>query len=199
MRPVGADHTQPVVDLAAEEAVLGVNLAAELFFQATRRKKRYTNHCGLENPTPPCDPDIKIENSRRVGESDHNLPLHGDAVLIDFGVKRLTEGDRVGAIPCANRSRIGAFREPEMKVIKKVKAGPVRQVGTIGLFLRAEKDGRGEDPLKTLHHSSVVATIFSESEEIQNLCGAIEMDGTALLPEGEGCDPDGNETVLAEG
>ena len=62
MRPVGADDAQPLVDLAAEEAVLRMNLAAELFFQTTGRKERNTNPSAFERPTLPSDPDIEIQN-----------------------------------------------------------------------------------------------------------------------------------------
>ena len=67
---MGADDAQPLVDLAAEEAVFGMNVKARLFFQATQR----------------------------VGELNHYLPFHGDAVLIDFGVKSFAKSDRVGAV-----------------------------------------------------------------------------------------------------
>jgi hypothetical protein len=37
--PVGGDDSKPLVDLAAEEAVLRMNLATELFFQTTGPKR----------------------------------------------------------------------------------------------------------------------------------------------------------------
>ena len=63
MRPVGPDDVQPLVDLAAEEAVLGMNLAAELLFQTIGRKERNANLGGLKHPALPSDPDIEIKNS----------------------------------------------------------------------------------------------------------------------------------------
>jgi len=75
LSPVGADDSQPLVDLAAEEAVLGMNLAAELFFQTTGRTERNATPCGLEHPALPSDPDIEIKISGGVGERNHRLAL----------------------------------------------------------------------------------------------------------------------------
>lgn len=120
-------------------------------------------------------------------------------MLVDLGVKSLAKSDGVGVIKCADGSGFVAWSEPEMNPVKKVKAGPVHQAAADRLVFRAEEDGRGKNPLKTLYHSSVIATILGESEELQHLRGAIEMDRTALLPKGEGCYPDGDEAILAEG
>lgn len=60
---MGADDAQPLVDLAAEEAVFGLNSAAELFSQTTARKERNAR-AGLDYPTFPSDPDMEIQHSR---------------------------------------------------------------------------------------------------------------------------------------
>ena len=60
---MGADDSQPLVELAAEEPVFGMNLAAELLFEATEREERNANPGGLEDPALPSDSDIEIKNS----------------------------------------------------------------------------------------------------------------------------------------
>jgi len=85
-----------------------------------------------------------------------------------------------------------------MKLIKKMKARPIHERGTRRIVLRSEKNGRGKYPSKPLHHAPVIAAILGEAKKVEHLGSAIEMDGAALLPKGEGGYPDRNEPVLAE-
>jgi hypothetical protein len=119
-------------------------------------------------------------------------------MLIDFRAKSLTECDGIGVIASGIGSRLVAFCESEMEVIKKVEACPVQQAATARLVLRAKEDGRGEDPLKALYDAPVIATVLGESEELQHLRSAIEMDRTASLPKCQSCHPNGNEAVLTK-
>ena len=47
--------------------------------------------------------------------------------------------------------------------------------------------------------STVLGTVLAQPEVIEELRGAVEMKGGALLLEGEGCQPDGNEPILTVG
>ena len=199
MRPVGSYHAQPLVDLATEEAVLGMNLAAELVLQAAWGKNWHTDVARFEHPTSPGDPDIEIKNSGRVGERDHDLPFHWNAVLVDLRVKGFAQGDSVRAVMDGKRRRFAVFGEPEMNFINEVKTRPVNQMAAARLVLCSEKDGGSKAALEALHHTPVVAAILGEAEELQHLRSAIEMDGAVLLPEGEGRHPNRNKAVLAEG
>jgi hypothetical protein len=53
--------------------------------------------------------------------------------------------------------------------------------------------------LEALHHAPVIAATLGETEELQDLRSAIELDGAAILPEGERRHPNRNKAVLAEG
>ena len=67
-----------------------------------------------------------------------------------------------------------------------------------GLVFRAKENGRRKDALKTLRHTAAIAAIIGKSEEIQDLCGTVKTDGSALLPQSECGHPDGNKLVLAK-
>lgn len=54
-----------------------------------------------------------------------------------------------------------------------------------------EEDRRCEDVLKAQCHPAVTAAILEKAYEVEPLSGAIEMDGSALLLEGERSHPDG--------
>ena len=198
MRPVGSYHAQPLVDLATEEAVLGLNLATELVLQAAWGKNWHTDVAGFDRPTSPGDPDIEIKDSGRVGERNHDLPFHWNAVLVDLLVEGFAQRDGIRTISGRSRSGFVVFGEPEMNFIEKVKTRPVYQTVAARLILCSEKDGGSKDALEALHHAPVIAAILGEPEELQYLGSAPETDGAVLLPEGERGYPNRNEAVLTE-
>ena len=120
-------------------------------------------------------------------------------MLIDFGIKSFAESHGIRVVAWRDVSALAPFREPEMKLIKKMKARPIHERGTLRLIIRSEKDGRSKYALKALHHPPVISAIFGETKKVQHLSSASEMDGTALLPKGESGYPNGNEPILAEG
>jgi len=61
---VGPNDPEPLIDLAAEEAVLEMNAAVQLLGEAAGRERWDARPVRLEYPTPPCDPDVEVENSR---------------------------------------------------------------------------------------------------------------------------------------
>ncbi len=62
----------------------------------------------------------------------------------------------------------------------------------------AEEDGRCEYSLEAFDHSGVIPSIFREMEEAQHFGGAGKADGSGFLFHGQCCDPDGNQSILAE-
>ncbi len=83
-------------------------------------------------------------------------------------------------------------------MIEEVKPGPVEQMTPGWVIFRAEEDGRSKDALKTLRHPAVIAAILGKPEEVQDPGGAVEMDGSALLLEGECSNPNWKESILPE-
>jgi hypothetical protein len=188
---VGTDYSKPLVDLSAQESVFWMNPATKLIPETASRKERDANLPGLKDPAFPGNPHIEVEDTRRVGQRNHHFALHGHAVTVDFAIEGFAEGDRV--------RMVAAIGEPNVKLIKKVKTSPIDQTVAAGLFLGAEENCRSKDALKALRDATVIATIFRQSEEVQDLGGALEMYDAALLAEREGRDPDRDEPVLAEG
>jgi len=89
--------------------------------------------------------------------------------------------------------------EPEPHPIKKMKAGSIHQRAAVGLVFGRKEDGGGENTMEALHDSAIMAAVLGEVEEVEHLGGAFETNDPALLLNGKRRDPDGNETVLAEG
>jgi len=176
-----------------------MDLATELVLQAAWGKNWHADVAGFERPTPPGDPDVEIKNSGRVGERDHYLLFHWNVVLVDLCAEGFAQGDRVRAFVGGNRGGCAAFGEPEMNFIKEVETRPVDQTAAARLVLRAKEDGGSKDASESLHHAPVIPAILGETEELQHLGSALEVDGAVLLPEGERRHPNRNKAVLAEG
>ncbi|MGA2078026.1 MAG: HEAT repeat domain-containing protein [Terriglobia bacterium] len=144
-------------------------------------------------------PDIVARLVGLLSDLDGAPGVHYYAMLIDLSVEGFAQGDGVRTVGGANRSGSAVLVEPEMNFIEEVKSRPVNQLAAARLVLRAKEDGGSKDALEALHHAVVVAAILGKAEELQHLGGAIEVNGPAFLPEGEGGHPDRDEAILAEG
>ena len=91
------------------------------------------------------------------------------------------------------------FGKPEVNAIEEVEARPIDQAAAGGLLFGPEEDGGGKKALEALNQASVIAAVLGKAEELEDLSGAFKMHRTALLPQGKGSHPDGDEAVLAEG
>src|SRR5215469_10660418 len=115
-----------------------------------------------------------------MSKSGDNLAFHRYAVLIDLLVKRLAERDSVFRGFAAGRGLIHGV-EPKSKAVEEVETRPVGDAVSSRLIVCAKENGSREDPLESQHEAPVMAAVFRESEEVQNLSGACEMDAAALL------------------
>jgi hypothetical protein len=127
------------------------------------------------------------------------VPLDGNAVFVDLPIKRLAQCDEVSPFFSRSGRFLSSRIEPEPHPVEKVKPTPVDHVISGGLFLRAEENGCGEDSLETFNNAVIMVSIRRQVEESEHLGSGSESDGAALLPQGQGGDPYGNEPVLAEG
>jgi hypothetical protein len=80
--------------------------------------------------------------------------------------------------------------------IEKVEATPIDNEVFLEAVFRSEEDCGGEDSLEGGFHSTVLRAVLAQSEVVEELRGAVEMKGGALLLQGEGCQPDGNQAIL---
>ena len=142
--------------------------------------------------------NVKVQNSWRVRQSDYNLSLDRQAVLVNLSVETLAESNRVPMLAGCAGTTLLPFCKPEMKVIKEMKSCPADQMIPCRLIFRTEEDGGRKDALKALCHAPVVPAILGKPEEVQNLGCTMEADCPALLPKSKRCHPDGNQAVLPE-
>lgn len=119
-------------------------------------------------------------------------------MLADLRVERLAKREHIGLLTRI-RGRI-RFRpiKPKLGAVEKVKPCPVEEWFKVGVVIGAEEKGGGKESLEAFDHSSVISAVCREMEEGQHLRGILKMDGAASLLYGQGCDPDGNQPVLAE-
>src|SRR5215831_11027690 len=89
--------------------------------------------------------------------------------------------------------------EPQAKVIEEVKATPVQHRGLARLIIGLKENGCGKNPPKALQEAAVMGTVLGKLEEVQHLSGSPEANGAALLLQGQGCDPDGDQAILSVG
>jgi len=77
-----------------------------------------------------------------------------------------------------------------------VEASPINNEMFLELIFRSEEDCGSEDSLEGGFHSAVLRAVLAQQEVVEELRGAVEMKGRALLLQGEGCQPDGNQAIL---
>jgi hypothetical protein len=152
-----------------------------------------------QSPAFPHEPNVKVQNSRRLSECSDGMTLHRYAMLVDLIVKRFAENDGVVGAILGSGSRSVVRGKPEVNAIKKMKTRGINQPISIRIILGAEEDRCCEDSLETLNDSPIMATVGSESEEIEHLKGSIKVDDATFLLHGESGYPDGNQPILAEG
>jgi len=151
------------------------------------------------SPAFPHEPDVKVQDSGRVGKCNNGMTLHKYSMLIDFIVEGFAEGDIISTA-ILGPGTFGAVRsKPKVDAIKKMKTRGIDHRIRIGVILGAEEEGRCEDSLKALNHSPVMTTIGSKTKEIEHLEGSIKADDTAFLWDSQGGNPFGDQAVLPEG
>ena len=126
------------------------------------------------SPAFPHEPNVKVQNSRRMSERSDGMTLHRYAMLVDLIVECFAENDGVAGAILGSGSRRVVSSKPEVNSIKKMKTRGIHQQISIRMILGAEEDGRCEDSLKTLNNSPIMATIGSEAEEIEHLKGSFK-------------------------
>jgi hypothetical protein len=89
--------------------------------------------------------------------------------------------------------------EPESQVIEEVKTRGVKKRASVRGFLGSEENRGGKYSFKSCNQSAIVRTVFGESKELKQLSRGMEVYCLGLLLDGERCDPDWYEPVLAEG
>src|SRR5207245_6401554 len=123
---------------------------------------RYPRDLVSYGPTLPHNPDIEIQQAGGIGQARDHLALYWDAVLIDFIIEALAEGDDVLVSVGSWRGiRIGAV-EPKLETIKEMKSRPVENLrGSLCCF-RAEENCSCENTLEALDKTPVMETILRQ-------------------------------------
>ncbi len=76
---------------------------------------------------------------------------------------------------------------------------PIDDKTATWLILSTEENCGGEDALKALYESPIMASVLGKAEEIQHSGGAVEVDDATLLLDGERRDPNRDKTILPKG
>lgn len=149
-------------------------------------------------PALPNHPNVKVEHAWCVSECGNHFAFDWDSMLVDFLIECLAEADDVFSLVGIRVFGL-MVAEPELDPIEEVKASSINQTATVGLVFSSKEDGGRKDTMEALHDSAIMAAVLGETEKVEHLSGALETDDPALLLNSERRDPDGNETVLAEG
>jgi hypothetical protein len=188
-----------VLQLAAEESILGIVCGAQFLVKALGPEERYPGLMVVDDPTSPDQPDVEVQRSRSVSKTSDGFPLDGNAVLVDLVVKRFAEcnGILLGCRVCV--MHFGIRIEPESHVIEEVKTRGVKKRGSVRGFLGSEENRGGKYSFKSCNQPAIVRTVLGQPKELEQLSRGIEVYCSGLLLDGERCDPDRDEPVLAEG
>ena len=197
--PEKLDPLQPLAKRLPESLVSGIGRGAQLALQALGTEEGYSSGACFHRPTFPDDPDVEVEQPRRVGQAGDNLPLHWNRMLIDLLIEAVAQCNYViGLIRFWGVLRLRTV-EPELHAIKKMEPGDVEALATGPIFIGAEEDASRKDALETLDETAVVNAVLWKLQEFKQLGGSLKVNGTALLLHGQGRDPDRNQAILAEG
>ena len=99
----------------------------QLALQAVGAKQRYPRDLVSYGPTLPHNPDIEIQQAGGIGQARDHLALYWDAVLIDFVIEALAEGDDVLVSVSSWRGTRSGAVEPKLQTIKEMKSRPGRK------------------------------------------------------------------------
>ena len=82
LRPKELDSLKPMAKGLPESLVPGIGRSTQLDLQALGTEEGYSSGACFHSPTFPDDPDVEVEQPRRVGQAGDNLPFHWNRVLI---------------------------------------------------------------------------------------------------------------------
>jgi hypothetical protein len=82
-------------------------------------------------------------------------------------------------------------------VVKEMKPGPVDNWLPVGFLVGSEENRCRKESLKPFFDSAIVSAIFGQVKEVEHRQATREMDCPSFLSQSQGCDPNGNQSVLA--
>ena len=118
-------------------------------------------------------------------------------MLIDFFVEALAQRNDVAGLVVRWRFRLVATVEPKPHPIKKMKPPAVEDVATHPFFIGTEEHGSRKDALESLDEAAVMDAVLGKLQELKQLSGSFEVNGTALLLHCQRRDPDGYQAILS--
>jgi hypothetical protein len=119
--PKEFDPFQPLAKCLPETHVPGIGRSAQLGLQSLRAEEGYADGDCLHSPASPDNPDVEVEQPRRVGQTGYNLALDWNWVLIDFLVEALAQRNDVVGLLMRWRFLLIFAVEPKPHPIKKMK------------------------------------------------------------------------------
>jgi len=171
----------------------------QLVGEAVRAEEWNTGGLAVDGPGLPGHPDVKVQQPGRVGQGCNSVALNRNGMLGKLPIEGVAEHDDVRGSFSSSRLHALFAIEPELHLVKKVETTPIDNEMFLELVFSSEEDCGGKDSLKGNFHSPVLRAVFAQPEVIEELRGAVKMESRALLLQGEGCQPDGNEPVLTVG
>ena len=150
-----------------ESLVPRIGRGTQLALRALRTEEGYSSGACFHSPAFPDDPDVEVEQPRRVGEAGYNLALHWNRVLIDLLIEAVAQcNDVIGLIRPWGVLRLRTV-EPEFHAIKKMEPGYVEALATSPIFIGAEEDAGCKDALETLDETAVVNAVLWKLQELE--------------------------------
>lgn len=167
LRPKELDSLKPMAQGLPESLVPGIGRGTQLALQALGTEEGYSSGACFHSPTFPDDPDVEVEQPRRVGQDGYNLPLHWDWVLIDLLIEAVAQCNYViGLVRSWGVLRLRVV-EPELHAIKKMEPGDVEALATGPIFIGAEEDAGRKYALETLDETAVVNAVLWKLQEVE--------------------------------
>ncbi len=150
-----------------ESLVPGIGRGTQLALQALGTEEGYSSGACVHSPAFPDDPDVEVEQPRRVGQAGNKLPLHWNRVLMDLLIEVVAQCNYViGLIRFWGVLRLCAV-EPEIHAIQKMEPSDVEALASGPIFVGPEEDAGRKDTLETLDETAVVNAVLWKFQELE--------------------------------
>jgi hypothetical protein len=116
---------KPLADLVPEEPLDRILLGSQLVCEAVGAEEWNTGRPAVYSPALPGDPDVEVQQPRRMGQRCNNVALNGNRMPDKFPIECVAENYDIAGNLLSRRLHVVLAIEPELHLVKEVEASPI--------------------------------------------------------------------------
>lgn len=130
---------KPVIDLVPEEPLDRIPLGTQLVCEAVGAEQWNMGKPAIYSPALPGDPDVEVQQPRRVGQGCDNVALNRDRMPDKLSIECVAQ-NHVAASLLSRRVCVVVAIKPELHLVNEVEASPINYEVLPELVFRPEED-----------------------------------------------------------